>query len=75
MDHPELYDGCTMGHLLRRAVERGGDRVAFVDGDATLTYREFGARISGLVQAFEARGLAHGAAIATLSDTGWKPGW
>jgi fatty-acyl-CoA synthase len=68
VDHPELYDGCTVGHLLRRAVERGGERIAFVDGEATLTYRAFGARISGLVQAFEARGLARGAAIATLSD-------
>ncbi len=68
MDHPELYEGCTVGHLLRRAVERGGDRTAFVDGDVRLSYREFGARISGLVQAFEARGLARGSAIATLSD-------
>jgi fatty-acyl-CoA synthase len=65
---PELHDGCTVGHLLQRAIERGGDRIAFVDGDATLTYRQFGARVSGLVQALEARGLARGAAIATLSD-------
>ncbi len=68
MDHPELHEGCTVGHLLRRAVERGGDRIAFVDGGLRLTYREFGARISGLVQAFESRGLARGSAIATLSD-------
>jgi fatty-acyl-CoA synthase len=68
LDHPELFEGCTVGHLLRRAVERGGDRIAFVDGDTALSYREFGARISGLAQAFEARGLSRGAAIATLSD-------
>lgn len=67
--HPsELHEGCTVGHLLQRAIERGGDRIAFVDGDAALTYRQFGARVSGLVQALKARGLARGAAIATLSD-------
>jgi fatty-acyl-CoA synthase len=63
-----LYDGCTTGHLLVRAIERGGDRVAFVDGDAQLTYRQVGARVSGLVQALDAVGLSRGDAVATLSD-------
>ncbi|MFM1989944.1 MAG: hypothetical protein RJA99_2901 [Pseudomonadota bacterium] len=65
----DLYDGCTVGDLLRRAVERGGDRIAFVDADgATLSYRALGARLSGVAQALEARGLRRGDAIATLSD-------
>ena len=68
MTSPELYDGCTVGHLFRRAIERGGDRIAFVDEDTSLTYRQFGARLSGIVQALEARGLARGDAVATLSD-------
>ena len=68
MTHPDLYDGCTVGHLFRRAIERGGDRIAFVDDDTVLTYRQLGARLSGIVQALEARGLARGDAVATLSD-------
>jgi fatty-acyl-CoA synthase len=68
LDTTELYDGCTVGHLIRRAIERGGDRIAFVEDDATLTYRELGARLSGVVQALRARGLARGDAVATLSD-------
>ena len=68
MTHPDLYDGCTVGHLFRRAIERGGDRIAFVDDDTVLTYRQFGARLSGIVQALEARGLTRGDAVATLSD-------
>jgi fatty-acyl-CoA synthase len=68
MTHPDLYDGCTVGHLFRRAIERGGDRIAFVDDDMVLTYRQFGARLSGIVQALEARGLTRGDAVATLSD-------
>ena len=68
MPHPDLYDGCTAGHLFRRAVERGGDRIAFIEGDLALTYRQFGARVSGLVQALAARGLVRGGAVATLSD-------
>jgi fatty-acyl-CoA synthase len=63
-----LHDGCTVGHLVRRAIERGGERIAFVDGDTRLTYRELGLRIAGLVQALDARGIGRGDAIATLSD-------
>ncbi|MFN7641726.1 MAG: AMP-binding protein [Burkholderiales bacterium] len=68
MPHLVLYDGCTVGHMFRRAIERGGDRIAFVDDDTVLTYRQLGARLSGIVQALEARGLARGDAVATLSD-------
>ena len=68
MTDARLVEGCTVGDLFRRAVERGGDRVAFVEGDATFTYRQVGARLSGLIQALAARGLGRGAAVATLSD-------
>ncbi len=62
-----LYDGCTVGHLIVRAIERGGERVAFVHGERTITYRQLGERLSGLVQALQARGLSRGDAVATLS--------
>jgi len=57
-----------MGDLYLRAIQRGGDRVALVLDDQSITYRELGARVSGLVQALEARGLRKGDAIATLSS-------
>lgn len=68
MTHPDPYDGCTVGHLFRGAIERGGERIAFVDDGTVLTFRQFGERLSGIVQALEARGLARGTALATLSD-------
>ncbi len=57
-----------MGDLVVRAIQRGGDRVAFVLDEQQTTYREFGAQLSRLVQALEARGLKKGDAIATLSS-------
>ncbi|MEY4863820.1 MAG: hypothetical protein RLZ51_1915, partial [Pseudomonadota bacterium] len=63
-----LHEGCTMGDLIVRAIYRGGDRVAFVLDDQAITYREFGAMLSRMVQFMQARGLRHGDAIATLSS-------
>ncbi len=63
-----LYDECSMGELVVRAVQRGGDRVAFVLDDRSITYREFGEQLSCFVQALKARGLRHGDAIAVLSS-------
>jgi fatty-acyl-CoA synthase len=68
MSTDDLYRGCTMGDIYLRAIQRGGDRVAFVLDDQSITYREFGARVSGLVQALKARGMRKGDAIATLSS-------
>ncbi len=63
----QLHTECSMGDLLLRAIERGGDRVAFVCEDQTLTYRQMGALLSRLVQTLTARGLRHGDAVAALS--------
>ena len=68
MSADDLYQGCTMGDVYLRAIRRGGDRVAFVLDEDSITYREFGARVSGLVQALKARGMRKGDAIATLSS-------
>jgi fatty-acyl-CoA synthase len=62
------YEGCTCADLVIRAIQRGGDRVAFVLDDRSITYRRFGESLSRLVQALEARGLRRGDAIATLSS-------
>ena len=63
-----LHEGCTMGDLILRAVRRGGERIAFVLDEQSISYREFGERLSQMVQALEARGLRHGDAIAVLSS-------
>src|SRR5437867_7318488 len=62
-----LYDECTMGDLIIRAVARGGNAVAFVSDKGQITYREFGEHISQMSQALEARGLKRGETVACLS--------
>ena len=66
--HKSLHEGCCMGELVVRAIRRGGDRVAFVLDERSITYREFGSILSRLVQALKARGLKKGDAVATLSS-------
>ncbi|MFP5462622.1 MAG: AMP-binding protein [Gammaproteobacteria bacterium] len=63
-----FHQDCNMGDLLIRAIQRGGDRVAFVLDEQQITYSEFGALLSRFVQALEARGLGKGDAIAVLSS-------
>ncbi|MDA0225189.1 MAG: AMP-binding protein, partial [Proteobacteria bacterium] len=63
-----LYAGCTMGELIIRALQRGGDRIAFVLDEQSISYREFGRRLSQMVQALAARGVKQGDAIAVLSS-------
>ena len=61
------HEGISVGALLLRAIQRGGDQIALVDGDRSLTYRELGRRAGSLAAAFEAMGLEPGAALAQLS--------
>lgn len=65
--HPHMHHGGSVGDLLKTAIARGGERVAFIFEDRQITYREFGGQVSRLVQALQARGLRKGDAIATLS--------
>ena len=62
-----LYEGCSVGELVVSAVQRGGDRVAFISDDSRWTYRELGELLSRVIQVLTARGLARGDAVATLS--------
>lgn len=63
----ELGQGSNMGDLVIAAIARGGERVAFIDGDRQTSYRALGAQLSGLIQALRAQGLQKGDVIATLS--------
>ncbi len=62
-----LTDSCSMGHLLIRAIHRGGDRVAFVQDDCEISYRAFGDRLSQLIQVLKAYGLSKGEPVAVLA--------
>ena len=39
---PALYQGGNMGDLVIDAIQRGGERVAFIHGEQQTSYREFG---------------------------------
>lgn len=56
-----------MGDLVIDAIQRGGERVAFVHDERQTTYREFGELLSRMVQALTAHGLAKCDPVATLS--------
>ena len=66
--HPQLHDACSMGDLVVRAIERGGDRVAFILEDQSITYREFGVLLGRFIRALTERGVRKGDAIAALSS-------
>ncbi len=63
----QTYQSCSMGDLIITAIQRGGDRDAFVWGDLHISYREMGSQLSQIIQVFEAMGLQHGQTVATLS--------
>lgn len=64
----EVFKGCSMGDLIVTAVQRGGDRDAFVLGDAHTTYRQMGQQISQIIQCLDSLGVQPGDTIATLSS-------
>ena len=66
--HPQLHDACSMGDLVVRAIQRGGDRVAFILDDQSITYREFGVLLGRFIRALAERGVRKGDAIAALSS-------
>jgi fatty-acyl-CoA synthase len=58
--------GC-FGDLILDAIARHGGRLAVVDGDRRLTYRELGARIARALAILETLGLGPGDTVAQLS--------
>lgn len=60
-------DDGTLGQLITTAVARYPERVAFIQDDRCLSYRELGDRISQAVQLFRTLGLQRHDTIAQLS--------
>ncbi|PZQ01491.1 MAG: acyl-CoA synthetase [Variovorax paradoxus] len=65
--HTELTQLGSLGDLIVTALQRGGDRTAFIHGERRTSYREFGAQLARLIAALDAQGLKKGDTIASLS--------
>jgi len=63
-----VFKGSSMGDLIVTAVQRGGDRDAFVLGDQRVTYRAMGQKLSQIMQVLDSLGLQRGDTLATLSS-------
>ena len=59
--------GGTIGDLIIQAIARYPDRVAFIDEQSRLSYRQLGRRIGQAMAAFSALGLKRGDGVAQLS--------
>lgn len=62
-----VYEECTMGELIIRCIQRGGDRIAFVAYGRETTYRDFGVLLSRMAHLFEHYGIRRGDGVACLS--------
>lgn len=64
---PGVYEGGTIGDMIVHAIDRFPDRIALIDGDRTLTYRQLGERISQAISALHSLGLRRGDGVVQLS--------
>lgn len=65
---PDEAIGMTIGRLLDRAVEHHGDRLACVDGDQRVTYRDLAVEVDRCANGLIAHGVEHGDRVAV-----WMP--
>ncbi|WP_280221009.1 non-ribosomal peptide synthetase [Nocardia neocaledoniensis] len=69
-DAPELLDEATLLALFDAQVAKTPDAVALVDGETTLTYREFDARVRALATALQAEGARPETLVAVAMRRG-----
>jgi len=67
MSTQAAHIGGTIGEMIVHAIDRFPKRVAFIDGQARITYRALGERISQTIATFRALGLARGDCVVQLS--------
>ena len=63
----DLLGGTTMGAMLKSALSRYPDRIAFVDGERTVSYSAFAKMVAKAVALFDSLGLTPGDTVAQLS--------
>lgn len=61
-----------LGDLPRRSAARNPRKIAVIDRDVTLTYRELDSTVNRLCRALQERGLRHGDRCAILSRNCWE---
>jgi fatty-acyl-CoA synthase len=67
MEMDTLYSECTMGDLLLRCIDRGGNRTAFISGGISTSYQAFGRLVSQMVQVFDQHRIGRGDGVACLT--------
>lgn len=67
MSTHRVHTGGTIGDMIIQAIARYPDRVAFIDDQSQLSYRQLGERIGQAMSAFSALGLKRGDGIVQLS--------
>src|SRR5256885_11160304 len=65
----------TRAHLLTQCARRHGDRIGFIWGDRSWTWREIDGLVSELAAALAARGIAKGDRILVHSKNGAEMFW
>ena len=63
----QAHEGGSIGEMIISAVGRYPQRVAFIDGDRSITYTELGRLIGKAMAAFRSLGLQHGDGVIQLS--------
>ncbi|GAB3761986.1 fatty-acid--CoA ligase FadD8 [Ramlibacter monticola] len=63
----DVHQGGTIGDMIISAIGRFPDRVAFVDGDRSLTYTQLGVQIGKAMAAFQQLGLKRGDGVMQLA--------
>ncbi|MCW5260586.1 acyl-CoA synthetase [Verminephrobacter eiseniae] len=62
------HEGGSIGEIILSAIGRYPDRVAFIDGDRSITYTELGRLVGKAMAAFSSLGLQRGDGVMQLSD-------
>src|SRR6218665_3099039 len=61
------HEGGSIGGIILSAIGRYPDRVAFIDGDRSITYTELGRLVRKAMAAFSSLGLQRGDGVMQLS--------
>lgn len=61
-----------IGDISTRGAQHFGNRIALIDGDHTVTYRELDARANSVATGLLSTGLSHGDRLAVLAPNSWQ---
>ncbi len=67
MSLENLHQGCSIGHMLCRSIQKYASRIAVVMGDESITYKELGKSAARMVAVFKDYGLGRGDGLAIMA--------